>query len=140
MIEVRRKHDEGENIDDECDKICELMMTKDEKMLSKIKEYFTFEDYITIYDRRVGSGLVGGKTCGMLLARKIIEKNCPDIYNDIFEPDDSFYIGTDLFYTYIVSNDLWDIRVNQRTEEGYYKYGKELEEALKNGDVVVRYD
>ena len=133
LIEVRMKHDEGENIDDECDKICELMMTKDEKMLSKIKEYFTFEDYITIYDRRVGSGLVGGKTCGMLLARKIIEKNCPDIYNDIFEPDDSFYIGTDLFYTYIVSNDLWDLRVNQRTEEGYYKYGKELEEALKNG-------
>jgi len=133
MIEVRRKHDEGENIDDECDKICELMMTKDEKMLSKIKEYFTFEDYITIYDRRVGSGLVGGKTCGMLLARKIIKKNCPDIYNDIFEPDDSFYIGTDLFYTYIVSNDLWDLRVKQRTKEGYYKYGKELEEALKNG-------
>ena len=133
MIEVRRKHDEGENIADECDKICELMMTKDEKMLSKIKEYFTFEDYITIYDRRVGSGLVGGKTCGMLLARKIIEKNCPDIYNDIFEPDDSFYIGTDLFYTYIVSNDLWDLRVKQRTKEGYYKYGKELEEALKNG-------
>ncbi|WP_407431359.1 PEP/pyruvate-binding domain-containing protein [Methanobrevibacter sp.] len=133
MLHVRMKYDEGKNIDDECDKICELMMTKDEKMLSKIKEYFNFEDYITIYDRRVGSGLVGGKTCGMLLARKIIEKNCPDIYNNIFEPDDSFYIGSDLFYTYIVSNGLWDLRVKQRTKEGYYKYGKELEEALKNG-------
>ena len=55
------------------------------------------------------------------------------IYNNIFEPDDSFYIGSDLFYTYIVSNDLWDLRVKQRTEEGYYKYGKELEEGLKNG-------
>ena len=133
MLQVRMKYDEGENIDDECDKICELMMTKDERMLSKIKEYFTFEDYITIYDRRVGSGLVGGKSCGMLLARKIIEKNCPDIYNNTFEPDDSFYIGSDLFYTYIVSNDLWDLRVKQRTKEGYYKYGKELEEGLKNG-------
>ena len=133
MLQVRMKYDEGENIDDECDKICELMMTKDEKMLSKIKEYFTFEDYITIYDRRVGSGLVGGKTCGMLLARKIIEKNCPDIYMNIFEPDDSFYIGSDLFYTYIVSNDLWDLRVKQRTPEGYYEYGKELEDALKTG-------
>ncbi len=132
MLQVRMKYEEGKNIDDECDKICELMMTKDEKMLSKIKEYFTFEDYITIYDRRVGSGLVGGKSCGMLLARKIIEKNCPEIY-DNFEPDDSFYIGSDLFYTYIVSNDLWDIRVKQRTPEGYYKYGKELEEGLKNG-------
>ena len=133
MLQVRMKYEEGQNIDDECDKICELMMTKDEKMLSRIKEYFTFEDYITIYDRRVGSGLVGGKSCGMLLARKIIERNCPDIYNNNFEPDDSFYIGSDLFYTYIVSNGLWDLRVKQRTPEGYYKYGKELEEALKNG-------
>ena len=132
MLQVRMKYAEGKNIDDECDKICELMMTKDEKMLSKIKEYFTFEDYITIYDRRVGSGLVGGKSCGMLLARKIIEKERPDIYRNL-EPDDSFYIGSDLFYTYIVSNDLWDLRVKQRTKEGYYKYGKELEEALKNG-------
>ena len=132
MLQVRMKYDEGKNIDDECDKICELMMTKDEKMLSKIKEYFTFEDYITIYDRRVGSGSVGGKSCGMLLARKIIEKERPDIYRNL-EPDDSFYIGSDLFYTYIVSNDLWDLRVKQRTKEGYYKYGKELEEALKNG-------
>ena len=133
MLQVRMKYEEGKNIDDECDKICELMMTKDEKMLSKIREYFTFEDYITIYDRRVGSGLVGGKSCGMLLARKIIEKNCPDIYNNTFEPDDSFYIGSDLFYTYIVSNDLWDLRVKQRTPDGYYKYGNELEDALKNG-------
>ena len=133
MLQVRMKYDEGQNIDDECDKICELMMTKDERMLSKIKEYFTFEDYITIYDRRVGSGLVGGKSCGMLLARKIIERNCPELYSSTFEPDDSFYIGSDLFYTYIVSNDLWDLRVKQRTPEGYYKYGKELEEALKNG-------
>ena len=133
MLQVRMKYREGENVEDESDKICELMMTKDERMLSKIKEYFTFEDYLTIYDRRVGSGLVGGKTCGMLLARKIIEKECPDIYNNTFEPDDSFYIGSDLFYTYIVSNDLWDLRVKQRTPEGYYKYGKELEEALKKG-------
>ena len=132
MLQVRMKYEEGKNIDDDCDKICELMMTKDEKMLSKIKEYFTFEDYITIYDRRVGSGSVGGKSCGMLLARKIIEKERPDIYSNL-EPDDSFYIGSDLFYTYIVSNDLWDLRVKQRTPEGYYKYGKELEEALKNG-------
>ena len=133
MLQVRMKYQEGENIDDECDKICELMMTKDERMLSKIKEYFTFEDYITIFDRRVGSGLVGGKTCGMLLARKIIEKECPDIYNNFFEPDDSFYIGSDLFYTYIVSNDLWDLRVKQRTHEGYYEYGRKLEESLKTG-------
>ena len=87
---------------------------------------------MAIYDRLVGSGMIGGKACGMLLARKIIEKERPDIFQN-FEPDDSYYIGSDLFYTYIVSNDLWNIRVRQRTKEGYYGAGKELEEGLKNG-------
>ena len=68
----------------------------------------------------------------MLLARKIIEKDRPDIYSQ-FEPDDSFFIGSDMFYTYIVSNNLWDIRVEQRTKDGYYKSGKKLEKGLREG-------
>ena len=51
----------------------------------KIKEYFEYEDYIAIYDRLVGSGMIGGKACGMLLARKIIEKDRPAIFEK-FEP------------------------------------------------------
>lgn len=122
----------GVDVSDRCDLMCSMMMAKDEKVGEKIKQYFDYEDYISIYNRLVGSGMIGGKACGMLLARKIIEKDRPDIHN-YFEPDDSFYIGSDLFYTYIVSNDLWNIRVRQRTDEGYYEAGKELEEGLKNG-------
>lgn len=122
----------GVDVSDRCDLMCSMMMAKDEKVGEKIKKYFDYEDYISIYNRLVGSGMIGGKACGMLLARKIIEKDRPDIHN-YFEPDDSFYIGSDLFYTYIVSNDLWNIRVRQRTDEGYYEAGKELEEGLKNG-------
>ncbi|MCR5027071.1 MAG: PEP/pyruvate-binding domain-containing protein [Methanobrevibacter sp.] len=122
----------GVDVSDRCDLMCSMMMAKDEKVSEKIKQYFDYDDYISIYNRLVGSGMIGGKACGMLLARKIIEKDRPDIHN-YFEPDDSFYIGSDLFYTYIVSNDLWNIRVKQRTDEGYYEAGKELEEGLKNG-------
>ncbi len=122
----------GVDVSDRCDLMCSMMMAKDEKVAEKIKQYFDYEDYISIYNRLVGSGMIGGKACGMLLARKIIEKDRPDLYTN-FEPDDSFYIGSDLFYTYIVSNDLWNIRVKQRTKEGYYEAGKELEEGLKNG-------
>lgn len=125
-------HDTGIDVSDKCDLMCNMMMAKDKKVSEKIKEYFEYEDYIAIYDRLVGSGMIGGKACGMLLARKIIEKDRPDIFEK-FEPDDSYYIGSDLFYTYIVSNDLWNIRVRQRTKEGYYEAGKELEEGLKNG-------
>ncbi len=126
------QHENGEDVSDKCDLMCNMMMTKEPNVAVKIKEYFAYEDYLSIYHRLVGSGMIGGKACGMLLARKIIEKNRPDIYSK-FEPDDSFYIGSDLFYTYIVSNDLWDLRVKQRTDEGYYEAGIQLEEALKNG-------
>ena len=125
-------HQNGVDVSDRCDLMCGMMMAKDEKVVEKIKEYFDYEDYISIYNRLVGSGMIGGKACGMLLARKIIEKDRPDLYTN-FEPDDSFYIGSDLFYTYIVYNDLWNIRVKQRTKEGYYEAGRELEEGLKNG-------
>jgi hypothetical protein len=46
---------------------------------------------------------LGGKACGMLLARKIIENQRPDLYARL-EPHDSFYIGSDVFYSYIVEN------------------------------------
>ena len=80
----------------------------------------------------VGSGMVGGKTCGMLLARTIIRNLAPEI-NRVLEPHDSFYVGSDVFYTYIVDNDFWDLRVRQRTEEGYFALANDLSERLKTG-------
>lgn len=132
FIATELLHQNGVDVSDRCDLMCGMMMAKDEKVSEKIKKYFDYEDYISIHNRLVGSGMIGGKACGMLLARKIIEKERPDLYAN-FEPDDSFYIGSDLFYTYIVFNDLWNIRVKQRTKEGYYEAGRELEEGLKNG-------
>lgn len=60
--------------------------------------------------------MIGGKACGMLLARKLIENKRPDLYKKL-EPHDSYYIGSDVFYSYIVDNDFLDIRVRQRTQE-----------------------
>ena len=54
----------------------------------------------------IGSGAIGGKACGMLLARKIAETEIPE-FRQYGEPHDSFYIGSDVFYTYIVSNGDW---------------------------------
>nr|WP_275952079.1 PEP/pyruvate-binding domain-containing protein [Mediterraneibacter glycyrrhizinilyticus] len=80
----------------------------------------------------VGSGSLGGKACGMLLARKIIHTELPE-YRKYFEPHDSFYIGSDVFYTYIVSNNCWETRIGQRTEEGYFTKAEALKDALLSG-------
>ncbi len=122
----------GIDITEATTRMCHIMLTRDPKLRVLIEENFTPDDYFEIRSRMIGSGLIGGKACGMLLARKLIENNCPDIW-DRFEPHDSFYVGSDVFYSYLVENDLWDLHIRQRTEEGYFSLAKEMKIALGNG-------
>ena len=113
--------------------ILESTMTKDQKLQEKIRRYFEPKDYFQLRDRMVGSGAIGGKACGMLLARKIVQKRLPE-YRLYLEPHDSFYIGSDVFYTYIVANHCWELRIAQRTEEGYFTRAEDLKNALLAGE------
>ncbi|MCD8019713.1 MAG: PEP/pyruvate-binding domain-containing protein [Clostridiales bacterium] len=112
--------------------IVESTMTKDKKMQKLIRQYFRPSDYFNLRDRMIGSGAIGGKACGMLLARRIIERELPQ-YRHLYEPHDSYYIGSDVFYTYIVANDCWVERIKQRTEEGYFTAADTLKECFLNG-------
>lgn len=113
-------------------KILESMMSKDPHVQKLIHQLFEPKDYFTLRDRMIGSGAIGGKACGMLLARKIAEVCLPE-FREHTEPHDSFYIGSDVFYTYIVSNKCWKTRIEQRTEEGYFSKADELKQALLSG-------
>ena len=117
--------------------IIDSTMTKDERLKALVKHYFTPVDYFMLRDRMIGSGAIGGKACGMLLARKISEKEIPE-YLSYSEPHDSFYIGSDVFYTYIVSNGCWRLRIRQRTKEEYFTAAKELREHLVTGEFPAK--
>ena len=125
-------HENGIPLEDQCSRMCNIMMTRDERLRVLVKKHFRPEDYFRVRDHMVGTGMVGGKTCGMLLSRAIIRNLAPDI-DRILEPHDSFYVGSDVFYTYIVDNGLWDLRVRQRTEDGYFALADELSDRLKFG-------
>lgn len=113
-------------------KIIRSMMTHDQKIAAMIRKEFTPEDYFFIKTRMIGTGIIGGKACGMLLARKLIEKYLPECARHI-EPHDSFYIGTDVFYSYIVENKLWNLFIRQRRPENFFEYGEKLSKALSEG-------
>ncbi len=110
----------------------ESTLTRDRRLQEMIRKYFRPRDYFQLRDRMIGSGSLGGKACGMLLARKIIHTELPE-YRRYFEPHDSFYIGSDVFYTYIVSNNCWETRIAQRTDAGYFSKAGALKEALLSG-------
>ncbi|MCD7922508.1 MAG: PEP/pyruvate-binding domain-containing protein [Clostridiales bacterium] len=129
---ARLEYRQGNFSEETEDQIIESTMTKDAKLHERIKQYFKPKDYFKLRDRMVGSGAIGGKACGMLLARRIVQTRLPE-YAAHTEPHDSFYIGSDVFYSYIVANDCWKMRIAQRTEEGYYSEAEPLRQALLSG-------
>ncbi|MFC1708771.1 PEP/pyruvate-binding domain-containing protein [Candidatus Omnitrophota bacterium] len=114
-------------------KLCRIMMTKNKKLLSIVMKNFSLEEIIDIKSRMIGTGFVGGKTVGMLLARKILSKSKLLDWKKLSEPHDSFYIGSDIFYSYIVQNRWWKLRMQQKTDEGYYNVAKILKEKMLYG-------
>jgi hypothetical protein len=74
--------------------------------------YFTLSDLFNIRNRLVGSGRIGGKAAGMLLARRILLDNPGETdFSRVLEEHDSFYIGSDVFFTFLVDNDLFRLRL-----------------------------
>lgn len=129
---AQMEYEEGRIQEETCSRMCDIMMSRDSGMRALIRQHFAPEDYFYVREHMVGTGLIGGKACGMLTARKIVENELPEIY-DRMEPHDSFFIGSDVFYTYLVENNLWELRVRQREEESYFSAGKELETRLCSG-------
>lgn len=115
------------------DQLCRILIARDEKMLSLARKYLSLEDLLNIKSRMIGTGFIGGKSVGMLIARKILSKEKGLGTEKLFEPHDSFYIGSDVFYTYIVENGWWKPRMEQRSRENYFDTAKILKENLLKG-------
>ncbi len=130
--QAKSLYEQGQDIKEYSDRMCNIMMTRDEKMRLMVKENFTPEDYFEVREHMIGTGMIGGKSCGMLLSRAIIRNKLPEIYENI-EPHDSFYVGSDVYYTYIVDNNFWDLRVKQRTDEGFFALSDQFSNKLLNG-------
>jgi pyruvate,water dikinase len=79
------------------------------------RHYLVPEDLIMIRERLIGSGRIGGKAAGMLLARRILRAHGAQAgvqFAEVLEEHDSFFIGSDVFYTFLVTNDLFRLRLD----------------------------
>ncbi len=122
----------GFDVTEACARMCAIMVTRDERIRSMVREYFGPEDYLRIKKRMIGTGMIGGKACGMLLARRILARDVPETA-PYLEEHDSFYIGSDVFYAFIVDNGLWDLRLRQRDEKEYFSLAPLFGDKLRAG-------
>ena len=112
--------------------ICNQIMTTESHMEQLILKHFTDDDFRHVWDRKIGGGVIGGKACGLLVARKLIELMMAD-YAAYVEPHDSFFIGTDVFYRYLVLNRCSELKARHRLEKDDFKETDELTNRLQNG-------
>lgn len=107
IIDIPRKKSEIKALQQQ---LSRMMIGNHEKLNKLSDRYLTLEDLLNIKSRLIGSGQIGGKTAGMILARRVLEENGGEIdFAEVLEEHDSFYIGSDVFFTFLVNNDLFQL-------------------------------
>lgn len=88
------------------------MLLGDQGDLNRLADrYLTLGGLFDIRDRLIGSGRIGGKAAGMLVAHAILVADGGADITEALEGHDSFFIGSDVFFTFIVQNDLFRKRL-----------------------------
>ncbi|MGV1005907.1 MAG: PEP/pyruvate-binding domain-containing protein [Candidatus Nanopelagicales bacterium] len=113
--------------------LARVLLGTEERMLGLARTYFQLEDLVALKPRMVGTGFIGGKTVGMLLARKILAADAHRDWAAVTAPHDSWYIGADVYYSFLVDNGWWRLFMEHKTAEGYFGAGEELHERMLSG-------
>lgn len=116
------------------------ILSDDAPIRSLARRFFTLEDLLHIWRRMIGGGRIGGKSIGMLLARAILRRS-DKRWKDLLEAHNSFYIGSDVFYTFLIENQCWAIRQKQKSPETFLDDIEEARRRILEGefpDYIVR--
>ncbi|MFO7577830.1 MAG: PEP/pyruvate-binding domain-containing protein [Pelovirga sp.] len=113
--------------------LCRHMLAREERMLALAREWFTLQDLLEIKSRIIGTGFVGGKAVGMLLAHNILRRDESFDWDQHLEKHDSYYVGSNVYYSYMVHNDLWRLFMEQRAAGGYFSAAARLREKMLVG-------
>lgn len=70
------------------------------------KEWLSIQDLAEIRRRKIGGGRIGGKSAGMILAQHILRNNSDLSDLPCLSMPESFYVGSNEFYTFMSINNL----------------------------------
>ncbi|MDA8122874.1 MAG: pyruvate, phosphate dikinase [Deltaproteobacteria bacterium] len=113
-------------------RLLRMVVTRDERVIALASRYLDLSDLLAIRKRMIGTGLIGGKSVGMLLSRAILSRT-DGRWRDRMEAHDSFYIGSDVFYTYLVRNGLWQARRDQRSTGSFLDGAEDARKRILSG-------
>ncbi len=116
-------------------RLCTVLFGRDERVLELARRHFDPDDLLALRERMIGSGFIGGKAAGMLIARKILLNDSTDVWTAHLDPHDSFFVGTDVYYSWLVHNGWWPRIMRQRTADGYFEEAATLHADMHHGEL-----
>lgn len=70
------------------------------------KEWFSIADLAEIRRNKIGTGKIGGKSAGLLLAGRILNQVAGEPVRDCIHIPKSYFLGSDLIYVFMTMNGL----------------------------------
>ncbi|MGI5951509.1 MAG: PEP/pyruvate-binding domain-containing protein [Brooklawnia sp.] len=115
------------------DELIDMFIGRGGRVVELCRRYLTLADLLTLATREIGTGYIGGKSVGMLVARAILEHDPENRFTSRLEQHDSYFLGSDLFYTFIIANGWWKLWAEQKSYDGYFTAGASLHRKLATG-------
>ena len=122
------------------------MLIGNQPQFNKLADrYLTTEDLLQIRNRMIGSGRIGGKAAGMLVARKVLLQDPGERdYSRVLEAHDSFFIGSDVFFTFLVNNQLFRLKTqltrnSQISREDFEQVEEQFLEGQFPGEILEQF-
>ena len=117
-----------------------MIVSRDERVVQLAERYLSLAEVLRIKKRMIGTGLIGGKSVGVLLARAILSQMEPR-WRELLEIHDSFFVGSDVFYTFLVRNGCWWVRDRQKDPDNFLDGAETARQRILHGefpDYVLR--
>ncbi len=111
------------------------MISDQLRYINIAKEWFNLDDLIEIRRKKIGSGRIGGKAAGMLLAARVVKERGNAELKAAIRTPESYFIGSDLLYTFMAINNLfhWNDQKYKTETEMREEYPQVVKEFLAGG-------
>jgi pyruvate,water dikinase len=129
---AKKASQDDKKTDELVTRLLRMAITRDPRILKLAKKYLELSDLIDIGKRMIGTGLIGGKSVGMLIARAILRK-ADKSWQEVLEAHDSFFVGSDVFYTYLIRNGCWWMRRKLKTSSSIFDDAEEVSKVILTG-------
>lgn len=132
LLEWRAGNIAEERVRETCRSLMRMAITRDERMLALAERYLDLADLAWLGTRMLGTGLIGGKSVELLIARKVLLQSDPR-WQSLLEPNDPFFVPSDIFYTFLVRNGCWAIRKRQLSAADPLQGAEEAYQSILQG-------